>query len=254
MATQYQVYALRYAERDTTKSQFFFREPSADPLTLHFYLWVILGGPHPVVLDTGFSGEAAKRREARNWVSPAEMARRIGVNAAEAPEVVVSHLHWDHWDGYRFFPGARFWIQREEAAFWTGFAGQYANYRQFAEVESLADLVRLNYAGRVKLVEGEAEVLPGIRAHWIGGHTAGLQVVTVETARGPVVLTSDASHFYRNIERRDPVQIITNLPQMLRGFDRIDELAGASRLVVTGHDPEVAKRFDEVEPGIIKIA
>lgn len=250
----YQVYALKYAERDTKQCQFFFREASDDKLTLHFYLWVILGGSHPIVLDTGFSAEDAKRREARGWVSPAEMLRRVGVNAGEAPVALISHLHWDHWDGYRFFPGARFWIQREEAAFWTGFAGQYATYRQFAEAEALADLVRLNYAGRVRLVEGEVDVLPGIRAHWVGGHTAGLQVVSVETARGPVVLTSDASHFYRNIERRDPVQIITSLPQMLRGFDLIDELAGASRLVVTGHDPEVAKRFDEVEPGIIKIA
>lgn len=250
----YQVFALKYAERETKECQFFFREPSEDRLTLHFYVWVILGGPHPIVVDTGFSEAAGKRREMRNWVSPAEMVRRVGVNAAEAPEVLISHLHWDHWDGYRFFPGARFWIQREEAAFWTGLAGQYQNYHQFAEVESLADLVRLNYAGRVRLVDGEVDVLPGIRAHWIGGHTAGLQVVSVETARGPVVLTSDASHFYRNIERRDPVQIITNLPQMLRGFERIDELAGAGRRIVTGHDPEVAKRFDQVEPGIIKVA
>jgi glyoxylase-like metal-dependent hydrolase (beta-lactamase superfamily II) len=97
-------------------------------------------------------------------------------------------------------------------------------------------------------------VLPGITAHWVGGHTAGLQVVSVETAKGTVVLTSDASHFYRNIERRDPVQIITSLPQMLKGFDRIDEIAGSPDRIVTGHDPEVAKRFEEVEPGIVKIA
>jgi hypothetical protein len=43
------------------------------------------------------------------------------------------------------------------------------------------------------------------------------------------------------------VQLITSLPQMLEGFDRIDALAGPSRLVVTGHDPEVARRFDEVD-------
>jgi glyoxylase-like metal-dependent hydrolase (beta-lactamase superfamily II) len=250
----YQVYALRYAERDTTAGQFFYREPSQERITLHFYVWAILGGPHPVVLDTGFTEEDARRREARGWVSPAEMLARIGLRAAELPLVLVSHLHWDHWDGYRFFPGARFWIQQEEVAFWTGLAGGYATYRQLAEAEALADLVRINYGGRVQLVRGDVPVLPGITAHWVGGHTAGLQVVSVETARGPVVLTSDASHFYRNIERRDPVQIITSLPEMLRGFDRIDALAGSPARVVTGHDPEVARRFDEVEPGIVRIA
>jgi glyoxylase-like metal-dependent hydrolase (beta-lactamase superfamily II) len=250
----YQIYALKYGERDTKECQFFFREPSESPLTLHFYVWAILGGPHPIVVDTGFTAEDARRREARRWVSPADMLARVGVTAAEVPLVLISHLHWDHWNGYGFFPGATFWVQREEMAFWTGFAGQYANYRFFAEADALADLVRLNYGGRVRLVEGEVSVLPGITAHWVGGHTAGLQIVSVDTARGPVVLTSDASHFYRNIERRDPVQIITSLPQMLQGFDRIDALAGSGRLVVTGHDPEVARRFDEVEPGIIRIA
>jgi len=250
----YQIYALKYAERDTKECQFFFREPSEATVTLHFYVWVILGGPHPVVLDTGFTEADARKREARRWVSPAAMLARVGVRAAEVPLVLISHLHWDHWDGYPFFPGATFWVQREEMAFWTGFAGQYANYRTFAEAEPLADLVRLNWAGRVRLVEGEVPVLPGIRVHWVGGHTAGLQVVSVETDRGPVVLTSDASHFYRNIERRDPVQIITSLPQMLRGFDRIEELAGSPARVVVGHDPEVARRFTEVEPGVIRIA
>jgi glyoxylase-like metal-dependent hydrolase (beta-lactamase superfamily II) len=90
-------------------------------------------------------------------------------------------------------------------------------------------------------------MMPGIRVHWVGGHTAGLQVVSVPTAKGTVVLASDASHFYRNIERRDPVQIITNLPQMLAGFEKIDALAGAKERVVVGHDPEVATRFDQVE-------
>ena len=68
------------------------------------------------------------------------------------------------------------------------------------------------------------------------------------------MLTSDASHFYRNVERRQPVQIITSLPEMLTAFETIDALAGAEKLVVAGHDPEVADRFKTVEPGIIKIA
>jgi glyoxylase-like metal-dependent hydrolase (beta-lactamase superfamily II) len=88
----------------------------------------------------------------------------------------------------------------------------------------------------------------------VGGHTAGLQIVTVETARGRVVLTSDASHFYRNVERYQPVQIITSLPEMLAGFDTIHALAGSEKLIVAGHDPQVSERFKPAEPGIIKIA
>jgi len=254
LAATYQIYALKYGERETREGQFFFRESSQKPLTLHFFVWVILGGPYPIVVDTGCTEADAKLKELRAFVSPADMLGRVGVKAAEVPLTLVSHLHWDHWGGYPYFPGSTFWLQREELEFWTGIAGQHENYRSFALPESLAQLVRLNYRGRIKLVTGEAEVLPGIKVHWVGGHTAGLQVVSVPTAKGTVVLTSDASHFYRNIERRDPVQIITNLPQMLAGFETIDALAGAKERVVVGHDPEVATRFEQVEPGIIKIA
>ena len=41
---------------------------------------------------------------------------------------------------------------------------------------------------------------------------------------------------------------------MLAGFDTIQALAGSERLVVAGHDPEVAERFSRVEPGVIRIA
>ncbi|MEZ5230108.1 MAG: hypothetical protein R2710_26615 [Acidimicrobiales bacterium] len=42
------------------------------------------------------------------------------------------------------------------------------------------------------------------RCTWSGGHTAGLQVVAVYTIDGPVVLASDATHFYENIEHDKP--------------------------------------------------
>jgi glyoxylase-like metal-dependent hydrolase (beta-lactamase superfamily II) len=250
----YQVYALKYAERDTTACQFFYREPSHDPITLHFYVWLILGGPHPVLVDTGFRPEDATQRGVRGYVSPAALVARLGVNPEQIPIALISHLHWDHWAGHALFPAAEFWIQKDEIAFWTGPVARYEVYKALAAPDALGQLVTLNYADRVRVITGEREVLPGLRVHWVGGHTAGLQVVSVETAGGRVVLTSDASHFYRNVERRQPVQIITDLPQMLAAFDTIHALAGARERIVAGHDPEVAARFKPVEPGIIRIA
>jgi hypothetical protein len=56
------------------------------------------------------------------------------------------------------------------------------------------------------------------------------------------------------VENRHPVQIITSLPEMVAAFETIDDLAGPSKLIVAGHDPQVADRFKQVEPGIVKIA
>jgi glyoxylase-like metal-dependent hydrolase (beta-lactamase superfamily II) len=250
----YQVYALKYAERDTTACQFFYREPSHDPLTLHYYVWLILGGPEPILVDTGFPEDEAQARGMRRYVSPAAVVERVGVTAARVPVAIITHLHYDHWAGHRLFPTAEFWIQRDEVAFWTGPYGRTPAFRQSANVGALSALVDLMYAGRVRVLHGDHEVRPGIRVHRVGGHTAGLQIVTVETARGRVVLTSDASHFYRNVETRQPVQIVTNLPEMLEAFETIHALAGREGLIVTGHDPDVAKRFSVVDDGVIRIA
>jgi glyoxylase-like metal-dependent hydrolase (beta-lactamase superfamily II) len=251
---RYEVYALKYAERDTTACQFLYREPSHAPLTLHYFVWLILGGPHPVLVDTGCLEGDARERGMRGYVSPAAMVERAGVRAEDVPLALITHLHYDHWAGHSLFPGAEYWIQRDEVAFWTGPFGRSPAFRQSANVDALARLVTLTYADRVRIVEGDCEVLPGLRLHRVGGHTAGLQIVTVATRRGPVVLTSDASHFYRNVERRQPVQIITSLPEMLAAYETIHALAGAGRRIVAGHDPEVADRFDQVEPGIVRIA
>jgi len=250
----YEVYALKYAERTTTACQFFYREASHDPVTLHYFVWLILGGPHPVLVDMGFGQEEAAQRGIASYVSPAEMVRRLGVRPDEIPLGIVTHLHYDHWAGHTLFPGAEFWVQREEVAFWTGPALRHDVFHHLANVSALSRLPLLGAGARLRMLEGDGEILPGLRVHRVGGHTAGLQIVTVETARGTVVLTSDAAHFYRNVERRQPVQIITSLPDMMAAFDTIEALAGPTRLVVAGHDPDVAHRFTALEPGIVRLA
>jgi len=250
----YEVYALKYAERDTTACQFFYREASHAPITLHYYVWLILGGPHPILVDTGCLDDDAQERGMRNYVTPAAIVERAGVKPRDVPIALISHLHYDHWAGHDLFPNAEYWIQRDEVAFWTGPFGRYQAFRQSANSAALARLVTLTYANRVRMIEGDRQVIPGVSVHRVGGHTAGLQIVTVQTERGTVVLTSDASHFYRNVETRQPVQIISSLPEMLAAFETIHALAGAQRLIVAGHDPEVADRFTSVAPGIIKIA
>jgi glyoxylase-like metal-dependent hydrolase (beta-lactamase superfamily II) len=250
----YEIYALKYGERDTTTCQFFYRDSRHDPLTLHYFVWVILGGPHPVLFDTGFLEDDAQARGIRDYVSPATVVERVGLKAAEIPMALISHLHYDHWAGHSLFPRANFWIQKDEIAFWTGRYAAMPAFRGSANVEQLMQVVPLNYGNRLRIVHGDHEVLPGIRVHRVGGHTAGLQIVTVKTDRGTVVLTSDASHFYHNVETRQPTQIITSLPEMLEGFETIYELAGSEKLIVAGHDPLVADRFKPVAPGVIKIA
>jgi hypothetical protein len=110
--------------------------------------------------------------------------------------------------------------------------------------------VTLNYANRV-VFDGDREVSRAPRAQSRRPHR-GLQIVSVETKRGTVVLTRMPRTSPQR-ETRQPVQIITNPPEM-PDASRPSTRSPAGELIVAGHDPLVADRFQQVEPGIIKIA
>ena len=89
----------------------------------------------------------------------------------------------------------------------------------------------------------------------VGGHTPGQAVLVVATAGGPVVLASDAVHYFEELERDRPFSIVASLADMYAAFDQIRELAGDGARVVAGHDPLVAERFGHPAdpPGVITI-
>ena len=104
-------------------------------------------------------------------------------------------------------------------------------------------MVRRVYAGRVRFHDGDATLGPGLSLHRVAGHTRGLQVVRVATARGIVVLASDALHFYANLTRQNPFPVIVDVAGTMEGWGRLAELADTADHVVPGHDPKVRQLY-----------
>ena len=69
------------------------------------------------------------------------------------------------------------------------------------------------------------------------------EVVRVHTARGWVVLASDASHYYDNIYNEAPFPVVHDVGAMLAGHRRLMSLGETPGHVVPGHDPLVMQRF-----------
>jgi glyoxylase-like metal-dependent hydrolase (beta-lactamase superfamily II) len=115
-------------------------------------------------------------------------------------DVVLTHLHYDHCGNLGRFPAARFHLQESEIHYATGRYMAYPKLSHSFEVEDVCDVVRLNYRRRIKFYNGDAELAPGIELYAAGGHSAGLQFARGNTARGWVVVASDVSHFYENME------------------------------------------------------
>ncbi|MHB1538140.1 MAG: N-acyl homoserine lactonase family protein [Solirubrobacteraceae bacterium] len=243
------VYAIRYAHREAVRRpQNFHGGDSHDgAMPMSYFTWLIAGDDACVVVDTGFSERTAAKRPGRDLLADqGSVLRGLGVDVEEVRDVVLTHLHFDHAGGLDRFPAARFWVQDAEMAFWTGRHGARRGFLHSIEPEDIVSAVKLNFERRLVFVDGDAEVGSGISVHGVGGHSAGLQVVRVQTPSGVLVLASDAAHYYENIETDRPFSTIHSLADMYGAFDRVRALAGPGGTVVPGHDPLVMERFPAV--------
>ena len=255
----YSVYAVRYATREARSGEHFHgrgrgQDPHDAPMPMDYFVWVAVSDEHTVVVDTGFSAEVAARRGREHLRCPSEGLAALGIDAGSVRYAILTHLHYDHVGNLQKFPAATFVVQDEEMAFWTGrYAGREL-FRELVEPDDVGYLVRANFEGRLRFVSGSENIVPGVEAHKAGGHSAGLQVVRVRTARGAVVLASDATHFYANIEQDRPFSIVSDLPRMYGAFDLVRSLAGSPGHVVPGHDPLVMDRYPAAKEGLEGVA
>jgi glyoxylase-like metal-dependent hydrolase (beta-lactamase superfamily II) len=256
----YRVVAVKYAERKARRPEHFVGgDPHDEPMDMDYFVWAIVanrpdGPARTWVVDTGFDQLDAERRN-RTIVRPvSEALALVGVDAATASDVVLTHLHYDHVGGFRQFPAARFHLQDAEMFYATGRHMTHHAIAHAYTADHVADLVHLVYDGRVVFHDGDAEIAPGIWLHRVGGHTMGLQVVRVATDIGWLVLASDASHYYENMESGRPFPIVHDLGAMLEGHRRCRQLASSPAYVVPGHDPKVFDRYPAAAAGLEGIA
>jgi len=258
MATpRYEVFALRYASlaARTAGENFLFPDDHAALMPIDYYLWAIRGAGRTIVVDTGFSPDSGVRRGRQFLHAPESALKAIGIDASSVLDVVITHLHWDHAGNWEIFPRATFHLQDSEMAFATGRCMCHGVFRRAMEVEDVVGAVRNVFAGRIRFHDGTGEVAPGVTLHLIGGHSGGQQSVRVATARGWVMLASDATHFWANIRTRNPFPLVVDVARMLEGYQILEALADGPDHIIPGHDPLVLKHFPAVpgHPDIVRV-
>lgn len=189
---------------------------------------------HPeglLIVDTGMGSDPdvdAHYRPRR--IRLADALASIGASAAEVRFVVNCHLHFDHCGGNPELTGRPIYTQRSELD----------DARK--EGYTLPELVEgpgLEY----EVLDGETEILPGVRVIPTPGHTDGHQSVAVRRRDGIVVVAGqchdDATSF-----GRDVLAARAHLDRHAAGFtpapawiDRLLELD--PRKVVFAHDGAV---------------
>ena len=127
--------------------------------------------------------------------------------------VVNTHLHGDHCGGNHLFTGKPIYVQRRE----LDDARTEDDY-----IREWVDPPGVQYVA----VDGELELLPGVRLVPAPGHTPGTQVVVLQTGGRPVVIGGD----------------------MAVWFGELDEPRTEGQLLVRALDPEMVWLSHEHEP------
>ena len=247
MNPTYSIYAIRYADSPGfAVADLVMGAPKNEKIDIVFVIWLIRGGGHNILLDSGFHRERwFKELPIKNFVRPDEAVKLAGVQPEEITDIVISHAHWDHMGGIDLFPKATVWIQEEEFRYYTGAAWQPGGDHDGIDPDDAQYLVRLNTEGRLRLVNGDnVEILPGIRAYTGGHHTFASQYVLVE-GQPNFVLASDNDYLYRNLQSHMASATFTDdlWSANIKNQERMIQLAGSAERVVPGHDPLEFQKF-----------
>ncbi|QGN32616.1 MBL fold metallo-hydrolase [Microlunatus sp. Gsoil 973] len=116
--------------------------------------------------------------------------------------VVNTHLHFDHCGGNELFAGIPVYVQRREL--------EDARTKDDYTIREWVDAPGMTYVP----VDGQLELLPGVRLLPAPGHTRGSQIIAIETGRRTIVIAGDTAVWFGELD--DPS---TEGQRLIRALD-----------------------------------
>ena len=133
--------------------------------------------------------------------------------------VINTHLHFDHCGGNQLFAGKPTYVQRREL--------EDARTKDDYTIREWVDAPGVRYVP----VDGELDLLPGLRLVPAPGHTRGTQVVVVETGDRPAVVCGDVAVWFRELDepQTEGQRLVRALDPELVWLAHVDEPWRAAR-------------------------
>lgn len=175
----------------------------AAPDAVHINCYVVRTPHRTILIDAGAGG-------IKQWGGRLrENLRLAGIAPSAIDTILLTHAHPDHVgglmdaSGQRAFPDAELVVHRRELTFWQD-DGNLSRASERARGNFLiARQVFDGYRDRLRVVD-EGEVLPGIHAMPLPGHTDGHTGYVVESGDQSLLVWGDVVHFpHIQIERPD---------------------------------------------------
>lgn len=178
-----------------------------------FGLYHIRAGDRQILIDAGC--DTMPGFEMRNFISPKEALKKMGVRAEEITDVVITHAHHDHIDGVRHFENATIHIQEDEYREGKAYIPEHFRVHTFQEGCVVA-----------RCVEVEK----------IGGHSKGSCIAKLTVRGRKVVFCGDECYLRLCLAQRIPTGT-SYCPEVSRRF--VETYSNPAYCTLLSHDPEM---------------
>ena len=143
---------------------------------------------HPdarILVDTGFTELHPAVADMDPRLTP---LNKQDFDLASIDIVVNTHLHADHCGGNHLFAGKPIYVQRREL--------DDARSKDDYTIREWVDAPGVEY----EPVNGDFELLPGLRLVPAPGHTDGMQMVVIETDARPIIVGGDVAVWFGELD------------------------------------------------------
>lgn len=212
----------------------------AEPLECYEYIWYIEGLKKRILVDAGGPAETFVRRgfPAENIDSPDSALKKVGLSPEDVDIIICTHLHYDHIEFGHMYKNATFIVQKTELA--AAFDPHPIQKASYLPKETLKGL-------NFEIVEGDTQIVEGVKVLFTPGHTLGGQSVVVHTSRGKVII-SGLCTIRDNFE--PPEQVRHLMPVITPGhhldareaFTSLKRIKEEADIVIPLHEAEFAFR------------
>jgi glyoxylase-like metal-dependent hydrolase (beta-lactamase superfamily II) len=243
MSTRYKIHPIVLGTKVFDKGMMTYQHDYGREYVIPIYAWYLEGGDKTVLVDTGEMSpiRSPDREEAiggRIYTFEEGLAK-WGLTPEDIEVVIHTHLHNDHCENDYKCSNAVIYAHAQELAHVHD-----PHPLDFRYLEDYIEDVEAN--GQLQLVDGDAELLPGIRVKHTPVHTEGGLSVLVDTTEGLAVITGFcviAENFFPPREiRAMEMEVIPpgTAVNPYRAYDIMQEVKALADILIPLHEPAFA--------------
>jgi glyoxylase-like metal-dependent hydrolase (beta-lactamase superfamily II) len=220
--------------------------PTSQVMTPYTCLYIDTG-EHRVLVDAGAGDLGAHAAQVFPGLDHStsvtglllKNVRASGIEPSEIDTVIITHAHPDHVGGMLnetgelVYSNAHYFISQEEWEFWN------SDTAMTKAPPIMVETARTNLGPlkeRITLVEGESEIVPGVRAVAAFGHTPGHIALSIASDDESLLHVSDAVLYPLHLEHPEWTPVFDIDPEQASASKRrIFDLAAEEEALVFAH-------------------